>query len=131
MKRFLENETDPKLINPLALAFVGDTVYDLFVREELVCSSKLHVGRLHALAVEKVRAKSQSKAAKILFEYLSEDEKSVFMRCRNAHSHHIPKNASVEDYHYATALEGVFGYVYLCGNIERLRQFIDIIASGT
>ncbi|MBQ7654745.1 MAG: ribonuclease III [Clostridia bacterium] len=131
MNRFVGKEIDPKLVNPLALAFVGDTVYDLFVREDLVCSSRYHVGKLHALAVEKVKAKAQSEAAKKLLEYLKDEEKDVFMRCRNAHPKHLPKSASVEDYHYATALEGVVGYLYLKDDFERLKEIFEIISSDT
>lgn len=131
MNRFVGSEIEPKLVNPLALAFVGDTVYDLFVRETLVCTSKCHVGKLHQKAVDKVRAKAQSDAAKKLLPFFTQEEKDIFMRCRNAHTGHIPKNASVEDYHYATALEGVFGYIYLKDNIERLRELVKIINSDT
>ena len=73
MNRFVGKEIDPKLVNPLALAFVGDTVYDLFVREDLVCSNKFHVGKLHSLAVEKVKAKAQSEAAKKVLDHLGEE----------------------------------------------------------
>lgn len=131
MNRFVGKDIDPKLVNPLALAFVGDTVYDLFVREDLVCSNKFHVGKLHSLAVEKVKAKAQSEAAKKVLDHLGEEEKNIFMRCRNAHPKHLPKNASVEDYHYATALEGVVGYLYLKDDFERLKQLFDIIGSDT
>lgn len=131
MNRFVGKDIDAKLVNPLALAFVGDTVYDLFVREDLVCSSKYHVGKLHFLAVEKVKAKAQSEAAKKVFYFLSQEEKDVFLRCRNAHPKHIPKSAAVEDYHYATALEGVVGYLYLKDEFERLRELFRIISSDT
>lgn len=127
MKRFIDTECEPKLINPLALAFVGDSVYDIFVREKIVCRENMPVKKLHALAVEEVRAQSQSNAAKKILPELREDEKEIFLRGRNAHSGHIPKNSSVEDYHYATALEAVFGYIYLKGDIERLRELFNLI----
>ena len=129
MERFVNKDIDAKLVNPLALAFVGDTVYDLFVREELVCINKSNVGRLHSLAVQKVKAKAQSDGAKKVLPILTDEEKDIFMRCRNAHSGHIAKNASVEDYHYATALEGVFGFLYLKSDLQRLRELVEIINS--
>ncbi len=127
MNRFIDKDCNAKLINPLALAFVGDSVYDIFIREKLVCEKNMPVKKLHSLAVENVKAKAQSEAAKRILPMLTDDESDVFMRCRNAHAGHIPKNASVEDYHYATALEGVFGYVYLKGEIDRLRELFDMI----
>lgn len=127
MDRFFGGEVDAKAVNPLALAFVGDSVYDLFVREKLVCENKTQVNRLHSMAVHQVKASSQKDAAKKIQPLLTKDENDVFLRCRNAHSGHIPKNATVEDYHYATALEGVFGYIYLKGDIERLRELVEII----
>lgn len=129
MNRFIDKDCNAKLINPLALAFVGDSVYDIFIREKLVCEKNMPVKKLHSLAVESVKAKAQSEAAKKILPILTEDESDVFMRCRNAHAGHIPKNASVEDYHYATALEGVFGYVYLKGEIDRLRELFEMIHS--
>lgn len=127
MDRFSDDKVNPKMVNPLALAFVGDSVYDIFVREKLVCNHSLHVKNLHSLAVEQVKAKAQCEAMKKILPILTEDETDIFHRCRNAHAGHLPKNASVEDYHYATALEGVFGYIYLSGNIDRLRELFRII----
>lgn len=117
------------MINPLALAFVGDSVYDLFFREKLVCEKNMQVKKLHSLAVENVKASAQREASKKLLPYLTPEENDIFLRCRNAHTGHIPKNASVEDYHYATALEGVFGYTYLKGDFDRLRLFFSVISA--
>lgn len=127
MERFFNGECDPKLLSPLTLAFIGDTVYDLFVREELVCQANRPVGKLHNAAVRLVNAQSQARAAEIIAPLLSEEELSVFKRGRNAKPHHLPKNASESDYHHATGLEALFGYLYLQGNIERLRELFDYI----
>lgn len=127
MKRFIQESCNAKLLSPLTLAFIGDTVYDLFVRETLVCKANRPVKKLHLLAVEQVKAKSQAEYAKKIFEHLTEDEKDIFIRGRNAHTGHIPKNASVEDYHYATALEALFGFLYLNENIERLRELFFVL----
>ena len=121
MERFLDKACDPKMMHALNLAFIGDTVFDIFVREKLVCEKEISVQKLHKAAVEMVCCKAQSEYAKNVFEILTEEEKQVFLRGRNAHSGHIPKNASPADYHAATAIEAVFGYLYLKGEIERLR----------
>ena len=105
-------DCNPSQLSPLTLAFVGDAVFDLFVRERLVCLANRPVNRLHSLAVSLVKASSQARAAKRLSEILSEKELSVLKRGRNAHTNHKAKNASESDYHYATGLEALFGFVY-------------------
>ena len=121
MERFLDKACDPKTMHALNLAFIGDTVFDIFVREKLVCEKEISVRDLHKAAVEMVCCKAQANYAKKVFELFSDEEKQVFLRGRNAHSGHLPKNASPADYHAATAIEAVFGYLYLKGEIERLR----------
>ncbi len=124
--RFFESDCNPSQLSPLTLAFVGDAVFDLFVRERLVCLANRPVNRLHSLAVAQVRASSQAKAAKMLSEKLSEKELSVLKRGRNAHTNHKAKNASESDYHYATGLEALFGFLYLSGESDRLRELFDL-----
>ena len=128
MSNFLNNEIDIKTMSPLTLAFVGDGVYELFVREYLVGKGNCPVRKLHAAKVDLVRCEYQ---AKILHERLipifTQDETDVYMRGRNAHVGHVPKNSQVADYHAATALEAVFGYLYLLGRIDRLRELFEII----
>ena len=115
------------MLSPLTLAFIGDTVFDLFVREMLVREANRPANKLHKLAVERVCAAAQAGAASALMEgdFLSEAERSVLRRGRNAHSNHLPKNASERDYHWATGLEALFGYIYLCGDSERLKALFD------
>ena len=128
MSNFLNNEIDIKTMSPLTLAFVGDGVYELFVREYLVGKGNCPVRKLHAAKVDLVRCEYQ---AKILHERLipifTQDETDVYMRGRNAHVGHVPKNSQVADYHAATALEAFFGYLYLLGRIDRLRELFEII----
>ena len=111
-----EKDCDAKQLSPLSLAFIGDTVFDLFVREKLLCDANRPVKKLHNTAAKLVNAGTQAKIAEALTEKFTEQELGVFKRGRNAHTNHIAKNASNRDYHYATGLEAVFGFVYLNGD---------------
>lgn len=115
-------------MSPLTLAFLGDGVYELFVREYLVSKGSCPVKKLHSRAVELVRCEAQAKAlSESLWPLLTEEERAVAMRGRNAHVGHVPKNAEVGDYHAATALEALFGYLYLKGEVDRLRELFTVI----
>ena len=127
MERFLQQPCDPRQLSPLTLAFMGDAVFEVFVREELVCRGNCPVNKLHRRAVEQVCCQSQAAAAQRLLPLLSQEEQDVYRRGRNAHVNHVPKNADPADYHAATAFEALFGYVYLKGELERLRLFFDTI----
>ncbi len=127
MERFLNENCDVNNLSPLTLAFIGDTVFDLFVREKLVCESNRPVNKLHNLAAKKVNAGAQANAIKKLMPYLSEEETAIFKRGRNCKVNHKAKNATEGDYHYATGFESLFGYLYLKGNTERLRELFEFI----
>lgn len=127
MMRFYDKDCNPEQLSPLTLAFIGDSVFDLFVRERLICFANRPVNALHSLAVTQVKASAQASAAKKIAGVLSEKELSVFKRGRNAHTNHKAKNATESDYHYATGLEALFGYLYLSGKLERLRELFDLI----
>lgn len=130
MERFLRGvDCNPDELSPLTLAFVGDAVYEIFVRELLVCKANRPAGELHRLAVKQVKAGAQSAAAHKLIEYLDDKETAVLRRGRNTRTNHIPKGSSVAEYHYATGIEALFGYLYLKGNIERLRELFKLIIS--
>ena len=101
MSRIENSPCDPKLLSPLALAFVGDGVYDLFVRERLVCEANRPVKKLNEEKVSIVRCSSQAKLVEKLMPILTEEELDVLKRGRNAHTQHIPKNATSADYHSA------------------------------
>ncbi len=113
--------------NALTLAFLGDAVYSLMVRERLVKSSSLPAGKLHKKSVKSVNALAQSDAMKKLLPLLNEEETDIFKRARNAHPHHTPKNQSEGDYHYATGLEALFGWLYLEGKNDRLNELFNLI----
>lgn len=107
-----------------ALAFVGDAVYSLLVREKLAAVNRPS-GVLHVLSVKYVRAGAQAAAMKELLPLLSETELSVYKRGRNLHAGHSPKNATEAEYHAATGLEALFGYLHLCGETNRLRELFE------
>lgn len=122
MSRLTEAECKPQNLSPLTLAFVGDGVYDLFVRESLVCEANRPVKELNKLKVEQVRCQAQAKLMQTIEPMLTEEEAAVYRRGRNAHTGHTPKNATGADYHAATGLEALLGYLYLCDRIERIRE---------
>lgn len=123
MERLLNECTqNPKSYSPAALAFIGDGVYGLLVREALLCNGNCPAEKLHNKSVALVKCQAQAAAADIIIGLLSENELSVYKRGRNHSTSHVPKNASGCDYQKATALECLFGYLYLCGEIERIRE---------
>lgn len=118
---------DPDSLSPLTLAFVGDAVYSLIIREELTIEANRPVNKLHKLSTQKVSAVSQSEAVKSIMSELTPEETSVFKRGRNASTSHTPKHASEGDYHYATGLEALFGYLYLSRKYDRLEEIYNLI----
>lgn len=109
-----------------ALAFVGDAVYSLLIREYL---AKTHPDKknLHKMSVEAVNCKAQSAAAEILLPLLNENEEAVYKRGRNTNTVSSPKNADVADYRRATGVEALFGWLYLRGDNERIELLFDNI----
>ena len=126
MGRLLNDACDPSQLSPLTLAFVGDGVFDLMVRERIVCSANAPVRSLNSKKVEVVCCKSQSEIMDRLTPLLTDEELSVFKRGRNAKTAHTPKNASNSQYHSATGFEALWGYLYLKGEIERLNELFEI-----
>lgn len=116
---------NPLEMQPLALAFIGDAVYEVFVRDYVIEKGYRTINEMHKQAIKYVRAKSQSVAVKVLNEELSETEQNVVRRGRNAHPHTVPKNADIGDYRYATALEALIGYLHLSGDTERLQYIMN------
>lgn len=118
-------------LSPLTLAFVGDGVYDLLVRDYLVNQANRPVGELNKLKVSLVNCKSQAIFAKLLIPKLSEKELSVYKRGRNAAPKCIPKNGSIADYHSATGLEALFGYLHISKNSKRAEELFALIVNET
>lgn len=115
-----------KAYNPIVLAFVGDAVHTLIVRHDLTLNSDAKAGDLHRTASKTVSAVAQSKLADLLIPLLTEEEKDIYMRARNAHTHSSAKNADLADYKKASGLEAVLGFLYLTGQNERLFQLLSI-----
>ena len=124
MDKLLDRQCDPRQYSPLALAFIGDGVFDLMVRERLVTQANRPVGELNRMKVQQVCCKSQAEFVSLLLLELSEEEEAVYRRGRNAHSR-PPKNASSADYHSATGFEALWGYLYLLGRIDRLCELFE------
>lgn len=112
---------------PLALAFLGDVIYEKFVREYLVLRGNMPVAKLHKLSVEKVCAEYQAKAVEIIKPMLSEEELDVLRRGRNASGITAPKHSTVAEYRAATSLECLFGYLHLSGDDDRAAELFDVI----
>ena len=121
--------TDAELnaMSPLALAHVGDAVFDLLVRTRLCLDGRLTAGDLHRETVRYVSAVAQAAAAKKLLPLLDQREEGVYRRGRNAHSHAAPKGASPMEYHAATGLEALFGWLYLRGEKARIEELFSYL----
>lgn len=118
-------------LNSLQLAHVGDTVWDLLVRSRLIYQGR-NVRNMHKDAIACVNAGAQAVAMQRMLPTLSEEEADVARRGRNAHPHHAaPKNQDVVDYHQATALEALVGYLYLTGQEERLLELFRLSQEET
>lgn len=131
MNRILDEACNPREMSTAALAFVGDAVYSLLVREHLCCNCRSGADELHKRAVGQVRCAAQSEAIKKVLDMLTDEEQAVYNRGRNAHSSHVPKNAAVADYRAATGVEALFGYIYMCGRTDRLRELFTAMQQET
>lgn len=119
--------SDVKMLNPLVLAYAGDSVYDTFVRTLLVSGGHGQVAKLHKMSVEFVKAKAQADILGKINELLTPEEQDIVRRGRNTKSTTMPKNADVFDYRYATGFEALIGFLYLTGQIERLMEIIRLV----
>ena len=121
-----EKNIDAKQLNSLALAYMGDAVFEIYVRRHLLQSGKVRPHYLHREGTKYVSAKAQCQVLFQLMEQqlLTDDEMAVVMRGRNAKSGTVPKNTDVQTYHYSTAFEALMGYLYLTGQVERMEELI-------
>lgn len=111
--------------SPLVLAYMGDAVYELLIRERIVRQGNRQVNRLHLAAVHLVKAGTQAAMIRFLEPELTPQELSVYRRGRNAHSHTTAKNATVIDYRMATGFEALIGFLWLSGQKERLMYLVE------
>ncbi len=116
----------PELLNPLVLAYIGDAVYELYVRIYIAKEGTVKTNALHRASISFVSAKAQANILAGIEENLSEDEANIVRRGRNAHSNTIPKNASIADYKKATAFEALIGYLFLKNDIKRLEEIVKL-----
>ena len=121
-----KSETDINMLSPLTWAYVGDAVYELYIRTNLVNNTKLKPHKLHLESIKYVKAKAQAELLKKIEEILTEEEKDIVRRARNAENHHLPKNADPADYMYSTAFEGLIGYLYLTKKDGRLAEILKL-----
>ncbi|MDY4976205.1 MAG: ribonuclease III domain-containing protein [Clostridia bacterium] len=119
-----ESAKRPAEYSPLVLAYLGDAVYELYIRSHLVSQGNYPVNRLHKAAISYVKAEAQSAALSALEPELTEEELRIYKRGRNAKPGTVAKHADVKDYHRATGFEALVGYLYLDGQTERLGQVL-------
>ena len=115
--------------SPLTLAFLGDSVYDTLVRDFLLRKANVTVAKLHSAKIKLVCAEFQSDAYEKVAEQLSERELAVLKRGRNATGNTVPKHADAVQYRRATAIESLFGFLYITGRMERIRELFALIIS--
>lgn len=127
-----ESCVNPRQLSPLALAQIGDTVCDLYARVYLNDQFARSPHDLHIAASKYVCAAGQAAAYRRMEPHLTDEEAALFKRGRNAHSGTMPKNASAADYHTATGLEALVGWLFLSGNDARLNELMEyFFSSGT
>ncbi len=122
-----EKKISGNALNGLSLAFIGDAVYEIMVREHLLEHGSLQVGKLHKMAVEFVRASYQADVFDFLEPIVDEEERGILHRGRNASATHVPKGANAIEYRKATGVESLFGWLYLEGKNERIKELFDMI----
>ena len=125
------SDHDLQHLSTLALAHVGDGVFSLMVRVRLCLSGHPTAAKLHRQSVAHVRAGAQAEYARLLWAHLSGEEQTVFLRGRNAETHTQPQSATREEYGQATALEALWGWLYLTGRQDRLEELFDMLPIGT
>lgn len=119
------DEIEVNQMSPLVWAYIGDSVYEQHIRHYLVTNTKYKPHKLHIEATKFVKAAAQAKILEQLEECLTEEEKEIVRRTRNTKNHHLPKNSNVQEYMYATAFEGLIGYLHLTKQEERLKELLE------
>ena len=129
MFKLEKSNEEINMMNPLIWAYIGDSIYEVYVKQNLINQTEYKPHQLHILTSKKVNAKVQAETLDKIEEYLTEEEKNIVRRGRNAKNYHIPKNASVEEYAKATAFEALIGYLYLIKKFDRLEDILEYTKS--
>lgn len=122
--KFDRTEEEVNLLSPLTWAYVGDCVYELYIRTMLVNNTNMKPNKLHIETIKYVKAKSQADLLDKIKNKLTDEEKDIVRRGRNTENHHLPKNSNVIEYARATAFEALIGYLYLTKRFTRLREIL-------
>ena len=120
------SKEEVNLMSPLTWAYVGDGVFELYIRTKLVNETNMKPHALHIEAIKYVKAHAQAEIFNKIYDKLTDEEKEIVRRGRNAENHHLPKNANVQEYMYSTAYEALIGYPYLTKQTERLQEILRI-----
>lgn len=127
VEEFIElnkSEEEINLQSPLVWAYIGDCVYELYIRTRLVGKTNFKPNKLHIETIKFVKAKSQAEMLEKIKDTLTAEEKDIVRRGRNAENHHLPKNSTVSEYSKATAFEALIGYLYLTKKFSRLKELL-------
>ena len=125
----MERKKDVEEVNtmsPLTWAYIGDCVFEMNVRMFFINTTRLKPHAMHLEVIKHVKAEAQANLLKNISGELTADEKDIVRRGRNAQNHHIPKNATLDDYSHATAYEALIGYLYLTKQDARLKEILEL-----
>ena len=117
---------DAKMLSPLVWAYIGDSVYELFIRTYLINNSNAKPHKLHIESIKYIKAKAQADILKKISDNLTDEEKDIVRRGRNTENHHVAKNSNVADYSQSTAFEALIGYLYLTKQDDRLKEILNM-----
>lgn len=120
------SKIDLQSVSMQTLAFIGDSVYNVYIRTYLASISNMQTGKLHRISIKYVSAKGQSKIIDMISDTLSEEEINVYKRGRNTNIHTVSKNVDVIEYKKSTGFEALIGYLYVKGDIKRLEEIINL-----
>ena len=124
--RIEKDEAEINQLSPLTWAYIGDCIFELYIRTKLVNETKLKPHELHVKAINFVKASAQAEMLHNIQQNLTQEEQDIVRRGRNAENHHLPKNSNIQEYMYSTAFEALIGYLYLCKKETRVKEIIKM-----
>ncbi len=122
-----KSEDEVNQMSPLTWAYIGDCIFELYIRTKLINETNLKPHKLHIESIKFVKAGAQAQLLKNIYDSLTQEEQDIVRRTRNTQNHHLPKNSNVQEYMYSTAFEGLFGYLYLTKQNKRLNELFKLI----